>query len=388
MRLSISIVMVVILLCISVPFAAIFASETVGEPCLTIEAPEENITPGEKFDVEIGIKDNPGIIALNFKIVYNSDLIELVGYEDMGLLNGFFEPSPRISSPYTFRWSDKFSVVNNGADGIVLKVSFILKRNIEKADENNISVVFNSATMSDLTYAPNYLRSVSFESAKTEISTNQPASLKMKLSESELPVGSEFSAVIEAEKECRFDRLEFRLEYPSDALEIVNVIGIDPLDSLSFGEGSGYADILLICGRNGADKTDGAVCKAVKITFKEKKAPEGANSSISVSDAFGYLEEEILRKEDKPIAVGVRYRLLGCSEGFKVLKPLYGDSDKNGIVDEGDAVLIAKWLVGWDVEIESDLADIDRDGCVTDWDAVLLARYLAGWESALFASAD
>lgn len=56
-----------------------------------------------------------------------------------------------------------------------------------------------------------------------------------------------------------------------------------------------------------------------------------------------------------------------------------GDLDGDGEISDWDGVLLARYLAGWNVEIDLAAADVDGDGEVSDWDGVVLDRYLAGW---------
>lgn len=58
---------------------------------------------------------------------------------------------------------------------------------------------------------------------------------------------------------------------------------------------------------------------------------------------------------------------------------LTGDADGDGEVTDWDGVMLARYLAGWNVEVDLAALDVDGDGEVTDWDGVIMDRYLAGW---------
>ncbi len=65
---------------------------------------------------------------------------------------------------------------------------------------------------------------------------------------------------------------------------------------------------------------------------------------------------------------------------FEEIAYITGDLDNDGELTDWDGVLLARYLAGWNVEVEDiEALDIDADGEITDWDGVLLDRYLAGW---------
>ena len=86
---------------------------------------------GEVFTINISISDNPGIISLRFKILYDTDVLELQSVSDNGLLSGFTNPSPTVTSPYTLRWADSLSNYDNTASGTIVTLTFKALKTIE-----------------------------------------------------------------------------------------------------------------------------------------------------------------------------------------------------------------------------------------------------------------
>jgi hypothetical protein len=60
-----------------------------------------------------------------------------------------------------------------------------------------------------------------------------------------------------------------------------------------------------------------------------------------------------------------------------------GDVNRDGSVKLNDALLLRRYVAGWNVEIDLDAADVNRDGSVKLNDALLLRRYVAGWNVTL-----
>ena len=78
----------------------------------------------DTFTMDVAIAQNPGIISLRFKVIYDQAVLELVSVENKGILNGFTTPAPTISSPYTLRWADSLATTNNEAQGVVVTLTF------------------------------------------------------------------------------------------------------------------------------------------------------------------------------------------------------------------------------------------------------------------------
>lgn len=57
-----------------------------------------------------------------------------------------------------------------------------------------------------------------------------------------------------------------------------------------------------------------------------------------------------------------------------------GDVTDDGMIEAEDALLIARFVAGWDVSINEKAADIDKDGEITPRDSMIIARYNAEWE--------
>jgi len=119
--------------------AAIEAAISGLEPKKNSENPQYEISKekgraGEEVEVYISIKNNPGIISLRNSISYDTTALELVGVENLGLLNGYTNPSATISSPYILRWADSLALENNTSDGEFVKLTFKIKENTEVGD--------------------------------------------------------------------------------------------------------------------------------------------------------------------------------------------------------------------------------------------------------------
>lgn len=78
---------------------------------------------GDTVTLSVNLNQNPGLITMKFSISYDSDLT-LTKVSNAGLLGGWTTPSPTISSPYTIRWADSLSTVNNTKTGKILTLTF------------------------------------------------------------------------------------------------------------------------------------------------------------------------------------------------------------------------------------------------------------------------
>lgn len=56
-----------------------------------------------------------------------------------------------------------------------------------------------------------------------------------------------------------------------------------------------------------------------------------------------------------------------------------GDTDEDGTVSSEDAVKLARYIAGYNIEVDTVTSDVDSDGAITPRDSMILARKLAGW---------
>ena len=113
------------------------------------------------------------------------------------------------------------------------------------------------------------------------------------------------------------------------------------------------------------NETNGAIMKLV-FDVKEDAEPGEYNIGIALKEA---------RNADGQSVV-----FASATSTVTVIDYILGDVDDDGEVSDWDAIILNRYLAGWDVEINLAAADIDKDGEVSDWDAIVFERYLAGWD--------
>jgi len=65
------------------------------------------------------------------------------------------------------------------------------------------------------------------------------------------------------------------------------------------------------------------------------------------------------------------------------VRPLYGDANDDGKVNISDVSAILKHIVGWDIQINTELADVNCDGKINLSDASRTLKYIAKWDIVL-----
>ena len=66
--------------------------------------------------------------------------------------------------------------------------------------------------------------------------------------------------------------------------------------------------------------------------------------------------------------------------GVNVIHGIAGDINSDRLVDTRDAILLFRYISGWDVEVDETAVDVTCDGIVDTRDAIILFRYVAGWD--------
>ena len=102
----------------------------------------KTVPAGDVFTMDIAITNNPGIISLRFKVVYDTEVLELQSVANSGILNGFTTPAPTITSPYTLRWADSLATTDNTAQGTVVTLTF---KALRETDATSITIEHGEA---------------------------------------------------------------------------------------------------------------------------------------------------------------------------------------------------------------------------------------------------
>lgn len=106
------------------------------------------------------------------------------------------------------------------------------------------------------------------------------------------------------------------------------------------------------------------------LTFEiSKDAPDNYQAEISIS----YDPDEIYDDNYENISVAIQNGIVRVYHG------LPGDVNEDGIVSTKDAVLLFRYIAGWNVDVDSAALDTNGDNKINTKDAVQLFRYVAGW---------
>lgn len=157
------------------------------------------------------------------------------------------------------------------------------------------------------------------------------------------------------------------LTYDSSVLTLVSVEDSGTL------EGAVHSDSLTspyrLAWNNDLSSADGtAEGEAARLTFavSSDAAPGEYPLHLSVPK-YG-----ILNASGRPVDCGFADGVIRVG--------LPGDGSGDGIVDSADALLLRKYLAGWNVTINETNADVNGDGKINAMDSVILRQFLDGWD--------
>ncbi len=152
-----SIFLIVMLFISCIPFQGVAAVGT-----SKYELAGKTVQEGDIFTMDVAIAENPGIISLRFKVVYDEAVLELQSVANSGVLNGFTTPSPTISSPYTLRWADSLATTDNTSNGAVVTLTF---KALQTTSATSVTIEHGEARNSLGT-------KVTFENAQANVKVN------------------------------------------------------------------------------------------------------------------------------------------------------------------------------------------------------------------------
>lgn len=100
---------------------------------------------------------------------------------------------------------------------------------------------------------------------------------------------------------------------------------------------------------------------------------ENAEDNYTADISVTYDPDDIFNSDYENVAVNI------VNGGIKVYVGIPGDIDGDQKVNQKDAILLFRYVAGWDVEADYDALDCDGDGKINPKDAITLFRYVAGW---------
>ena len=97
-------------------------------PQIVVES--KSVSPGSTIDIPVLLKNNPGVVAVNLWIRYNSDWLTLVNISDSGILGVPDHGGDKTQVPYHLYWHNDTSQENFSKNGTIATLTFQVKEGI------------------------------------------------------------------------------------------------------------------------------------------------------------------------------------------------------------------------------------------------------------------
>lgn len=285
-------------------------------------------------------------------------------------LYAVWEKNPATVSSITVNTMPTKTVYTVGetfsSSGIVVKV------NMSDGTSKTVTSGF-TVSKPDMATAGTKTVTVTYEgkTATFNITVNKPVSptsAKYKISGATATAGSTVEVYVSIENNPGIISLRNQMAYDTTALELIKVEDLKLLSGYTTPSPTIDSPYTLRWADSLATQNNKANGNFVKLTFKIKDDAEAGDYGISVS----HIESRT--------ATGEKVEFADCSAVITVIDYILGDIDGNGEVDDWDAIVLNRYLAGWQTEANLAAADMDGDGELTDWDAIALERRLAGWD--------
>ena len=314
-----------------------------GAPSLSVE--DKEVKAGEEFTVDVTLANNPGIVALRYKVEFDANKLELVSVADGGILKGFMDLSTDLTSPYIIGWEDALADNNNEENGVTATLTFKAKADVESGTtEIKITPVEAWATVNDYEG-----KEVTFVGGTATVTLKEAAHVHTMIKHDRVEPTCTAPGNIEYYECSVCGKLFSDAEATTEITAEDTVLGkVDHKYETKFDDTHHW--------------TECSVCH---------------ETTEKVEHTYG---EWVITTAPELGVKGEKKHECACGHSETAEIAALGDIDGDGVVTEADAVLIARYLVGWkDVTVDIATADVDGDGRITDWDSILIKRFLDGW---------
>ncbi len=165
--------------------------------------------------------------------------------------------------------------------------------------------------------------------------------------------------------------IQCKLKYDSSKVKLVNVESADIMDGSALSTNFNQNPYILSFG-DGLDETNITTVGNLAIAYFEIM-PAFTEGTTKIELIFDSAYDKDLNEVDFETKSGE----------IEIQSYIPGDVNGDGQVKLNDAMLLRRYVAGWDVTIDMLAGDVNRDGQVKLNDAMLLRRYVAGWDVVL-----
>ena len=202
-------VLLSIILIISISSIAGNAQEVI--PCFEVVGGSAEV--GGTVDVNIKVKNNPGITSLQVKVEYSNKDLELVGFDDKELFGNPVTHSELSNNPMIISWFDNNST-NKTNSGILVTLRFRIKEN---AEPSNITLTYDADNVFNINFDNVYFQVVN---GTVDIKTDSP---QLFVSSETGNVNDTVETKVYIKNNPSITALRISIAYSSDDLELLEI---------------------------------------------------------------------------------------------------------------------------------------------------------------------
>lgn len=330
----------------------VFAAAT---PKITVS--EATANPGDEVTLTVSLSNNPGINTFALGFDYDTTRLQL---DAVTLSSG-------VPGQFTYArkavWLNSTDINYNGA---YLDLTFTVLETAVTGDAS-VSVTYSAGDICNLDEYDVNFEIVAGKVTVAAEAEQEKASGKYELSYATAFVGKDVTIYVSVADNPGIISLRNSISYDSDAMTLVSVedLGLlngytTPAENISSPYTLRWADSLA-----SANNTQNG--RIAALTFR-----------IADNAASGDYEVTINHIESRDFN-GTEYDFASATATVTVTDAMKGDVDSDGEITDWDAILLNRYVAGWNVEVVELACDIDEDGEITDNDITLLENYLVGW---------
>ena len=315
---------------------------------------------GDTVDVDINVKNNPGITALRLEIGYSSQDLELIEIADNSLFDSpVFYSQSMTDNPVVISWysSKSAEVWENGS---FATLRFRIK---EGAKTSQVTLSYDPENVFDSQFTN---KSFSVENGTVTVEETLPDNsgkfvVKSGINEAEGLVNVD----IDIEDNPSITAFQWEIGYSASELELLEIVDNGILDSpITYSKSlSDNPQIISWFSSKSADTNTNGKVATLRFKIKENKKYTGVTLSYQKDNVFNS------RLENADFKIVYR----------DAPSVLVGDVNGDGVVNITDATTVQKHIAQL-IELEGDClksADANGDGAVNIADATQIQKYIA-----------
>lgn len=122
-----------------------------NDPQILVKASAGGQTQGSTYSVQLLLRNNPGIVGMNLRVLYDSTYLKLASQSsvvDERVLGNFYPSNKLSSNPYYLCWAndtrDENIEVGSDTDALIVTLQFKLTKTLSKVTKFPISVFYDS----------------------------------------------------------------------------------------------------------------------------------------------------------------------------------------------------------------------------------------------------